>query len=900
MAPAAKDRWIRRFIITETKRHKKGFTIYKVTSMIFLKSSHEEVSKVSVWKRYNDFKKLHAELGHLHKRYGTKESFPAFPKSKYFGRFEAEVVEERKRCALKFLEFVGRYSYLYTSDIFVTFFDTSHADSCGNDCAHSLSSDTSEDDRVAALSDAALVVNDNAVPASACRAPVQVPLKAGSQSALTNSRSTLSGVICANKNELAAHRRKNESHGDIDLPNANVSREEQSYKTAKLHTRGNVAKHHDAHQNKSSDRHDVTALGDVSGFDSLNNNVSKPLSNYDIPHPNAYSAILREEVNVRQARPDITQYLLIAAAHISAAFKHESIAEYEEAFTQYKLGISCLINGVQFDPDGTRVPGIKDKISKYLARAEQLYNEHLNCNVSKVSKPVSELQHYKVLKIMKSVMLVTDMRANCNRIIKTVEKSCIYEDSISNYVLHKQVPYMVHLYACIETETSVFLVLQYASCGRLWDFVDLHYGVSDIPCNVIPNRTCTNGDINGEVNCNENLRGPNKADRIMENKLRGNSQSATDVRSEIHMEMPTTQLLEKSQELLQSVNATLRRSNSIVNRLNEYKELRHSDGVPSPNAKTVTQISEGSDLVLSNAYRNKSLDSKKIVGIVVENSSTKGLKNKDLKVSDSSLTNNNENVSRNICAATLNGSCMARDSLKNNKVDNLSCNNSTSKTTSMRNASTNNIVHICENNNTESISNQINSNVNCNIDETQYLYQENNIEYIDEEQTFWQVPESVIRSWAAEILLALEALHQQNILILDFKPDNILLDDAGHIRLTYIIPQHNVELSKLTYPYSSPELVTFSPTVLVTSATDVWSFGVILYELLTGTMFIRNHPGSFHSHSAINIPSRLSESARSLLYGILKYYPEERLTIDEIKRHPFFAGLDWLINSQTY
>lgn len=99
-----------------------------------------------------------------------------------------------------------------------------------------------------------------------------------------------------------------------------------------------------------------------------------------------------------------------------------------------------------------------------------------------------------------------------------------------------------------------------------------------------------------------------------------------------------------------------------------------------------------------------------------------------------------------------------------------------------------------------------------------------------------QVPETVIRSWAAEILLALEALHQQNILILDFKPDTILFDDAGHIRLTYITPQHNVQLSKLTYPYSSPESVMFSPTL--TSATDVWSFGVILYELLTGTVCI--------------------------------------------------------------
>lgn len=373
-----------------------------------MKCSHQEVSKVSVWKRYNDFKKLHSELSHLHKRLGTKESFPTFPKSKYFGRFEAEVVEERKKYALKFLEFVGRYSYLYSSDIFITFFETSHTDNCTNDSAHSLGSDTSEDDRIVAFGDSVLV-NDNTVQST-----FQVPLKA-SHNVLTNPCSTLSSVICTNKNEFTVYRRKNESHGSINLQNANVNREEQGCKTAKLHKQDTIVKHYDAHRNKDFDKSNVTTpISDVSGFDSLNNNISVPVSNYE-----THSVRLHGEANVSQT--DSTQYLLIAAAHISAAFKHESIAEYEEAFTQYKLGISCLINGVQFDADSTRVPSIKDKISKYLARAEQLYNKHLNCNISVVNKPISELQYYKVLKIMKSVMLVTDIRSNCDRIIKVKE-----------------------------------------------------------------------------------------------------------------------------------------------------------------------------------------------------------------------------------------------------------------------------------------------------------------------------------------------------------------------------------------------------------------------------------------------------------------------------------------------
>lgn len=378
------------------------------------------------------------------------------------------------------------------------------------------------------------------------------------------------------------------------------------------------------------------------------------------------------------------------------------------------------------------------------------------------------------------------------------------------------------------------------SCGRLWDFVRLHYKVFDSSCNVISNYTYTNRDNNEEVNSIENTRGPNKTDQITENnEVQGNYQCTTDVQSEIYIEMPTIQLLEKSQELLQSVNATLRRSNSIANRLNEYKELRHSESISSLNARTIPQISQESDLTLSNVYRNKSSYNMKIDDIIVaENPSTKSLiKNKDPKGNNSLLMNNNgnPNVSRNICSSVLNGNCVTRDSYRNNKIDNVLCNNSTLKTKfPIQNVSINNVVHICENTNTKSISSQINlSHINYGFDETQYQYKENNV---DEKQEFWQVPEAMIRSWAAEILLALEALHQQNILILDFKPDNILLDDTGHIRLTYTIPQRTVELSKLTYPYSSPESVMFSPTILVTSATDVWSYGVILYELLTGTV----------------------------------------------------------------
>lgn len=405
---------------------------------MFLKSSHEEVSKVSVWKRYNDFKKLHSELHSLHKRLRIKESFPNLPKSKYFGRFEAEVVEERKKYALKFLEFVGRYSYLYSSDVFITFFETSHVDNYTNDkeCAHSLNSDTSEDDHIATVNDSVLI-ND-----ITGQDLFQVPCSfETSRNVLINPCPPLSNTAFTDENEFAKFWGKNESCNTTNLQNINIKKEEQDYRTEKSYVQdakdGDVCKEiKNFETNKTTPNHT-----NVSGFDDINGNNNKrhSFSGYNAAH-STRSITLHEKENLSQVRSDSTQYLLIAAAHMSAAFKHESIAEYEEAFTQYKLGISCLINGVQFDSDSTRVPSIKDKISKYLARAEQLYNRHLNCNVSIVSKSASELQYYKVLKVMKTVMLVTDIRTNCKRIIKVRAAICFI---VYAHIFHRKLNYSI-------------------------------------------------------------------------------------------------------------------------------------------------------------------------------------------------------------------------------------------------------------------------------------------------------------------------------------------------------------------------------------------------------------------------------------------------------------------------
>ncbi|XP_048456944.1 ribosomal protein S6 kinase delta-1-like [Rhincodon typus] len=76
---------VRFYTITDPKRHRKGYTVYKVTARIVSRRNPEEVQEIVVWKRYSDFKKLHKELWQLHKTlYRHPELFPPFAKGKVF------------------------------------------------------------------------------------------------------------------------------------------------------------------------------------------------------------------------------------------------------------------------------------------------------------------------------------------------------------------------------------------------------------------------------------------------------------------------------------------------------------------------------------------------------------------------------------------------------------------------------------------------------------------------------------------------------------------------------------------------------------------------------------------------------------------------------------------------
>ncbi|XP_076630557.1 ribosomal protein S6 kinase-like 1 [Colletes latitarsis] len=921
MAPK-RDKWVRRFIIPETARHKKGFTIYKVTSVVFLKSSHEEISKVSVWKRYNDFKKLHTELSVLCSRSQIKESFPSFPKPKFFGRFETEVIEERRESALKFLEFIGRHSYLYSSDTFIKFFETSHADYSLNECSQSLSSDTSaEDDQRTYI---------NTLPTEDVSQSIFQPKSI--QNSVTNSCSILSISIPKDETKQSQEASKPKELQSTQLNVTDYKTEIEKSTMTKSKPNNLFVKDSDSDKIVST-LEDNQLICKNNNYKDTNCNVKNETdciivqtSNSNIKINTATedfdsSITTHDGSDLPQLWSDSSQYILVAAAHMSAAFKHEDLTEYEEAFTQYKMGISSLQSGVECDSNKMRAEIIQEKISKYLKRAEKLYNRYLNCNISLLSKPASELQHYKVLKIIESVMLVKDVRRNCLNIVKAIEKSSTNKENISNYILRGQVPYMVKLHACIETETTAFLILQYLSRGKLWNFITTHYNsntnemcdkmivennseklVSDN--NIILEQNGSKNEIEGTMTSIENI-----------NFISTNSKVQMEIdpvtveeKYENFMDVSTTQLLEKAQILLQSVNATLKESNSVANRLRESDYLmNHEDNTTLLNLKN--SRSQSKDWNEASVTTNEI--SLKIDGInkttVIEK-----LPEKNVIISNY-LPLNNINKIRSQCStdnSSLSNSCkdLSFDEKEStsSSTDNLK---SVSKHLTIQHKNNNkstNFANNCELNRLIESYNKSEKDDYCLSNDQQIQYidttqlMESTENNLDVEQELWTIPENVIRLWAAEILLALEALHQQEVIVYDLKPDNILLDDHGHVQLTYVIPIHDVDLLKYKHPYASPELCMFSPMIPLTSATDIWSFGIILYELLAGNKFQTKHPCVFQSHSIINIPNKLSENAKSLLLNILKYQPYERMTIPEIKEHPFFKDINWPSLANTF
>ncbi|KAJ5611706.1 hypothetical protein N7528_008811 [Penicillium herquei] len=186
-------------------------------------------------------------------------------------------------------------------------------------------------------------------------------------------------------------------------------------------------------------------------------------------------------------------------------------------------------------------------------------------------------------------------------------------------------------------------------------------------------------------------------------------------------------------------------------------------------------------------------------------------------------------------------------------------------------------------------------------------------DYMSGGELFWHLQregrfqEARAKFYIAELILALQHLHDHDIVYRDLKPENILLDANGHIALCdFGLSKANLTKNDTTNTFCGTTEY-LAPEVLLdeqgyTKMVDFWSLGVLVFEMCCGwSPFYAEDTQQMYKNIAfgkVRFPrDALSTEGRNFVKGLLNRNPKHRLGANgdaaELKAHPFFHDVDW-------
>mmetsp|Transcript_48532 Transcript_48532/g.128237 ORF Transcript_48532/g.128237 Transcript_48532/m.128237 type:complete len:362 (-) Transcript_48532:46-1131(-) len=174
-----------------------------------------------------------------------------------------------------------------------------------------------------------------------------------------------------------------------------------------------------------------------------------------------------------------------------------------------------------------------------------------------------------------------------------------------------------------------------------------------------------------------------------------------------------------------------------------------------------------------------------------------------------------------------------------------------------------------------------------------------------------RLPDAEAKFYAGEIVLAFAYLHSKNIIYRDLKPENLLIDCDGHIKITDFGFAKVVEDRTWTL-CGTPEYL--APEIIQSKghgrAVDWWALGILIFEMLAGypPFYDENPFGIYQKVLAgrIDFPKHFDVKAKDLVKRLLTPDRAKRFGClkngaDDIQKHKWYKGMDWeaLLNRQV-